>query len=158
MNNHQNLGYCQTNKRSWRIIWLSPMEGLLSLLTGRIFPSVFPFHRFFLPKGLVLGAWGVQNWSFPFPFWWFSLPRRVWVSVFCIPAEVCWMLHEKESNSNNIAIHNRKHNQQQQQQQQEEQEEEQKALKNALGRRCSCHALAFCGGDCIYPMLMEGSR
>jgi radical SAM protein with 4Fe4S-binding SPASM domain len=66
------------------------------------------------------------------------------------------MLHEKESNSNNIAIHNRKHNQQQQQQ--EEQKEEQEALKNALGRRCSCHALAFCGGDCIYPMLMEGSR
>jgi radical SAM protein with 4Fe4S-binding SPASM domain len=65
------------------------------------------------------------------------------------------MLHEKESNSNNIAIHNRKHNQQQQQ---HEQKEEQEALKNALGRRCSCHALAFCGGDCIYPMLMEGSR
>jgi radical SAM protein with 4Fe4S-binding SPASM domain len=66
------------------------------------------------------------------------------------------MLHEKESNSNNIAIHTRKHNQQQQQQ--EAQKAELEAFKNALGRRCSCLALALCGGDCIYPMLMEGSR
>jgi len=55
--------------------------------------------------------------------------------------------------SNNHSNHS--HNQQQQQQ--EEQEEEQYVLKNTLGRRCSCHALALCGG-CIGAMIMEGSR
>ena len=68
MNNHQNLGYCQTNKRSWRIIWLSPMEGLLSLLTGRIFPSVFPFPIDFLfSQGAGSGGLGVPKLVFSLP-------------------------------------------------------------------------------------------
>ena len=84
--NNQNLGYCQTNKRSWRIIWLSPMEGLLSLLTGRIFPSVFPFPIDFLfPRGWFWGPGGSKIGLFPSRFGGFPFPEGFGFRCFAFP-------------------------------------------------------------------------